>query len=100
MKNEKKFEPKSQKCICIGYFDDSKAYRLFNPSTQYVIIGKDVQLNGISPPLESIEPHVNLNLHSSSMAPIFVTPSSTFVPTLDPSSPSSSSVPLECSKDT
>ena len=34
----KKTDPKSHKCIFIGYSKDSKAYRLFDTSTQSVII--------------------------------------------------------------
>ena len=34
----KKLDPKSHKCIFIGYSEDSKAYRLFDPSKQSVII--------------------------------------------------------------
>ena len=34
----KKLDPKSHKCIFIGYSEDSKAYRLFDTSTQSVII--------------------------------------------------------------
>ena len=34
----KKLDPKSHKCIFIGYSEDSKAYRLFDPSNQGVII--------------------------------------------------------------
>ena len=34
----KKLDPKSHKCIFIGYSEDSKAYRLFDTSTHSVII--------------------------------------------------------------
>ena len=34
----KKLDPKSRKCIFIGYSEDSKAYRLFDTSNQSVII--------------------------------------------------------------
>ena len=54
----------------------------------------------VSPPLEFIEPHVTLNFHSSFFSPIYITPSSIFVFDLDPNSPSSSSNPPKCSKDT
>lgn len=34
---------KGEKCIFVGYTDESKAYKLYNPLTKKVIIGKDVQ---------------------------------------------------------
>ena len=95
----KKLEPKFHKCIFIGYSEDSKAYRLFNPSTQGVIIWHDVKFNKVSPSLESPEPHVTLNFPSSPVSPVSVTPSSNSLPNIDPSSPTSSSYSLERSKD-
>lgn len=38
----KKFAPKGTECIMIGYSEESKAYRLFNPKNRKVIIGRDV----------------------------------------------------------
>ena len=38
----KKLEPKSHKCIFISYSEDSKAYRLFDPSKQSFLIRRDV----------------------------------------------------------
>ena len=37
-----KLDDKSEKCIFIGYDEQSKAYKLFNPITIKVIISRDV----------------------------------------------------------
>ena len=92
---KKKLEPKSHKCIFVGYAEDSKAYRLSNPSTQSIIIQRDVHFNEESPPPKSVEPHVTLNVPLSPVTPISIISSSNFVPTIDLSSPSSSSIPFE-----
>ena len=39
----KKLESKAEKCIFLGYNDGSKSYKLYNPLTNKVIIGRDVQ---------------------------------------------------------
>ena len=39
----KKLDNKGEKCIFLGYNDESKAYKLYNPSTKKVIINRDVQ---------------------------------------------------------
>ena len=39
----KKLENKWEKCIFIGYNDDSKAYKLYNPSTKKVISSRYIQ---------------------------------------------------------
>ena len=39
----KKLESKRKKCIFIGYSEESKAYRLYNPSTNKFVISRDVQ---------------------------------------------------------
>ena len=83
---QKKLDPKSHKCIFIGYCEDSKAYRLFDTSTQCVIIRRSVQFDELSPPPWSIEPHVTLNFPSHYATSSSVTPSSPFVPIIDPSS--------------
>ena len=70
----KMLDPKSHKCIFIGYSGDSKAYRLFDTSTQGVIISRDVQFTEISHPPESVEPHVTLDLPPSIVTPVTVTP--------------------------
>ena len=36
------FDNKGKKCIFVGYSDESKAYKLYNPSTKKVIINRDV----------------------------------------------------------
>ena len=105
----KKIDPKSPKCIFIGYSEDSKAYRLFDPATQGVIISRDVQFHEISHPPESVEPHVTLDLPPSTVTPVTVTPltvttisnspSSSSVTNPVLSSPSSSSTPPDICED-
>jgi hypothetical protein len=70
----KKLHPNSYKCIFIGYSEDSKASRLFDPSTQGVIIRHNVQFNEVSPSPKSLEPHVTLNFPSSPITPISIIP--------------------------
>ena len=38
-----KLDSKGEKCIFVGYTDESKAYNLYNPSTKKFIISRDVQ---------------------------------------------------------
>ena len=38
----KKLDIKGKKCIFLGYSDESKTYKLYNPSTKKVIISRDV----------------------------------------------------------
>ena len=37
-----KLDDKSKKCVLLGVSDESKAYRLFNPINNKVLINKDV----------------------------------------------------------
>eukprot|EP00253_Pinus_taeda_P015635 PITA_15635 len=39
----KKLDSKGEKCVFIGYCDESKAYKLYNPSTKKLIVSRDVQ---------------------------------------------------------
>lgn len=39
----KKLDSKGKKCTFVGYGDESKAYKFYNPSTKKVIISRDVQ---------------------------------------------------------
>lgn len=39
---EKKLDDKSFQCVMLGISDESKAYRLFNPTTKHIFISKDV----------------------------------------------------------
>eukprot|EP00253_Pinus_taeda_P003789 PITA_03789 len=39
----KKFDSKGEKCIFIRYSEESKAYRLYNPSTKKFFVSRDVQ---------------------------------------------------------
>ena len=72
--NQKKLDPKSHKCIFIGYSEDSKAYSLFDPSTQGVIISRDVQFHEVSHPSESVEPPITLDLPPYIVTHVTVTP--------------------------
>lgn len=39
----RKLESKGEKCVFVGYCDESKAYKLYNPSTEKLIVSRDVQ---------------------------------------------------------
>eukprot|EP00253_Pinus_taeda_P018759 PITA_18759 len=39
---KKKLDSKGEKCVFIGYCDESKAYKLYNPSTKKLIVSIDV----------------------------------------------------------
>lgn len=39
----KKLDNKSENCIFVGYIEQSKAYRLYNPITEKFIISRDVK---------------------------------------------------------
>ena len=43
--HREKFDGKGQKYIFIGYSDESKANRLFNPKTKQLVISRDVHFN-------------------------------------------------------
>lgn len=40
-----KIDDKSIKCIFVGYSDETKGYRLYNPTTKCLIISRDVIFN-------------------------------------------------------
>ena len=40
----KKLDDKGEKCIFLGVSDQSKAYKLYNPSTKKILISCDVSL--------------------------------------------------------
>lgn len=40
--NRRKLDPKAQECIFVGYCRGSKAYRLWNPATQKIVISRNV----------------------------------------------------------
>ena len=56
----KKLDSKGEKCIFVGYSDESKAYRLYNPSTKKFIISRDLQFNEEEAWYGSIEKTVNV----------------------------------------
>ena len=37
-----KWDAKSQKCIFFGYSEESKSYRLYNPTTKKIVVSRDV----------------------------------------------------------
>ena len=40
--DKNKLQPKSNKCIFLGYSDERKAYRLYNPTTKKIVASRDV----------------------------------------------------------
>ena len=83
---------------------------MFDPSTQGVIISRDVQFNEGYHPTESTEPHVTLNLPPSTITTVTVTPITVTIISNTPSSssmtdhvlssPTSSSNPPDSFEDT
>ena len=53
----KKLDIKGERCIFVGYSEQSKAYKLYNPITKRTIISRDVKF------LEDAEWIWNENLH-------------------------------------
>ena len=43
-KERNKLQPKSTNCIFLGYSDDKKAYKLYNPATNKIVSSHDVVL--------------------------------------------------------
>lgn len=41
--NKGKFDPRSKECIFVGYSNESKAYRLWNPKTKKILKSRDVR---------------------------------------------------------
>ena len=41
-KDKNKLQPKSTKCIFLGYSDDKKAYKLYEPTTKKIVASHDV----------------------------------------------------------
>jgi hypothetical protein len=39
----RKLDERSEKCVFVGYSEDSKEYRLYNPITKKYVINKDVE---------------------------------------------------------
>ena len=39
----RKLDDRSKRCIFVGYNEDSRAYKLYNPITQKYVISRDVQ---------------------------------------------------------
>ena len=44
-KKWKALQPKSEKCIFVGYFEDVKGYRLLHPHSHDIIIRRDVKFD-------------------------------------------------------
>jgi hypothetical protein len=42
----RKLDDKSERCIFVGYSEESRAYRLYNPITKKYVINKDVEFKG------------------------------------------------------
>jgi hypothetical protein len=45
MRKGKHCQPKSEKCIFVGYFEDVKGYRLLQPHCNEIIIRRDVKFD-------------------------------------------------------
>lgn len=80
----RKLDNKGEKCIFVGYSEESKAYRLYNPTTKKVIISRDVQFVEDEAWDGSIEKTVNISasipqeenaVSASINIPAIVTPS-------------------------
>ena len=56
----KKLDNKGEKCIYVGYCYESRAYKLYNPSTKKVIINIDVQFIEEEACAGSLEKRVNV----------------------------------------
>lgn len=39
---EKKFDTKSEQCLLVGYSDESKLYRIYNPEKKQTVISRDI----------------------------------------------------------
>jgi hypothetical protein len=77
----KALQPKSEKCIFVGYFEDVKGYRLLQPHCNEIILRRDVKFD--ENPLDC-KPNLEV-------VPSFACePSSTFVPSFVPILDSSS----------
>jgi len=59
-KLRKKLDSKGEKCIFLGYCEESKGYRLYKPSTKKFMISRDVQFIEEEAWDGSIEKTVNL----------------------------------------
>lgn len=46
--SRRKLDAKSEKCIFVGYSPQSKAYRLYHPTSGKVIILRDVEFNEVA----------------------------------------------------
>ena len=64
-KLRKKLDSKGEKCIFLGYCEDSKGYRLYNPSTKNFLISRDVQFIEEEAWDGSIEKTVNVKSYLS-----------------------------------
>ena len=79
----RKLYNKGEKCIFVGYSEESKAYKLYNPTTKKVIISRDVQFVEDEAWDGSIEKTVNISasipqeeneVSASTNIPAIVTP--------------------------
>ena len=73
----KALEPKSEKCIFVGYSEDVKGYRLLKPKSKNIIIRRDVKFDEN---ILAYEPS------SAGVPPLACEPDSAYVPPLSLSS--------------
>ena len=58
-------DSKGEKCIFLGYCEDSKGYRLYNPSAKKFVVSRDVQFIEEEAWDRSIEKTVNVKSYLS-----------------------------------
>lgn len=87
-----KLDPRSRKCIFVGYSEESKAYKVYDPSRKQVIISKDVVFEETSLPAAP-EIQAILDLPSTQELPKIPTPRHPSIPI--PEVPESSSTTSE-----
>jgi hypothetical protein len=81
---KRKLDNKSEKCVFIGYSEQSKAYRLYNPVTKKFVVSRDVQFQedkswdekmvGSFFPSTEIKEQVAEEQSPSPITPILITP--------------------------
>ena len=67
--NKTKWDPKSSKCIFLGYSEEEKGYHLYNSITKKVIVSRDVVFNERPHQLE--EEASFLDNHDEDIHPIY-----------------------------
>ena len=88
--NHQKLDEKSIKCIFVGYCNESKAYKLYNPITSKIIVSRNVIFNEAaswnwSSNNDSKEEHPQLPLlEEENAAPLLEEENAALTPTISP----------------